>query len=54
VLAFFAVDTLRNSPETFVAIVAIGVLAVVLDYSWTRSRDKPTTAPPVVPLAGDN
>jgi amino acid transporter len=54
VLAFFAVDTLRNSPETFVAIVAIGVLAVVLDYSWTRSRDKPTNAPPVVPLAGDN
>ena len=25
VLAFFAVDTLRNAPETFVAIVAIAV-----------------------------
>ena len=28
-LAFFAVDTLRNDPWTFVAIVAIAVLAVV-------------------------
>lgn len=34
VLAFFAVDTARNAPETFAAIVAIGLLAVVLDAVW--------------------
>jgi hypothetical protein len=30
VLVFFAVDTLRNAPQTFAAIVAIALLAVVL------------------------
>src|SRR5262245_44391740 len=38
VLVFFAVDTLRNAPETFVAIVAIAALAVILDFIWTRMR----------------
>ncbi|HEU5263350.1 MAG TPA: hypothetical protein VFU34_01845, partial [Gaiellaceae bacterium] len=38
VLAFFAVDTLRNAPETFVAIVAILILAVVLDTIWRLVR----------------
>jgi amino acid transporter len=38
VLAFFGVDTLRNAPETFAAIVAIAVLAVVLDLVWKRIR----------------
>ena len=38
VLVFFAVDTLRNDPATFVAIVAIVVLAVVLDALWKRRR----------------
>ena len=38
VLAFFAVDTLRNAPETFAAIVAITLLAVVLDAVWKRAR----------------
>jgi amino acid transporter len=38
VLVFFAVDTLRNAPETFVAIVAIAGLAVVLDLVWKRVR----------------
>jgi amino acid transporter len=38
VLAFFAVDTLRNAPETFAAIVAIAALAVVLDLVWKRVR----------------
>ena len=38
VLAFFAVDTLSNSPETFVAIIAIAGLAVVLDTVWKRVR----------------
>jgi hypothetical protein len=36
VLIFFAVDTLRNAPETFTAIVAIALLAVVLDLVWKR------------------
>jgi len=38
VLVFFAVDTLRNDPATFVATLAIGVLAVVLDFFWKRHR----------------
>jgi L-asparagine transporter-like permease len=38
VLVFFAVDTIRNSPETFVAIVAIALLAIVLDLVWKRAR----------------
>ena len=38
VLAFFAVDTLRNDPATFVAILAIALLAVVLDFTWKRRR----------------
>ena len=38
VLLFFAVDTLRNAPETFAAIVGITLLAVVLDTTWKRVR----------------
>jgi len=38
VLVFFAIDTLRNAPETFAAIVAITALAVVLDLIWKRAR----------------
>jgi O-antigen/teichoic acid export membrane protein len=38
VLVFFAADTLRNDPATFVAIVALVVLAVVLDALWKRRR----------------
>jgi amino acid transporter len=38
VLAFFAVDTWRNAPETFAAIVAIAVLSVVLELIWKRVR----------------
>jgi amino acid transporter len=38
VLAFFAVDTIRNAPETFVALMAVAVLAVVLDLVWKRVR----------------
>jgi amino acid transporter len=41
VLAFFAVDTLRNAPETFAAIVAIAGLAVVLDLIWKHMRQEP-------------
>jgi amino acid transporter len=40
VLGFFAVDTLRNSPETFAAIVVMTSLAVALDLVWKRVRDR--------------
>ena len=39
VLVFFAVDTLRNAPETFAAIVAIALLSVVLDLLWNRRTE---------------
>lgn len=38
VLGFFAVDTLRNAPQTFGAIIGIAVLAVVLDAAFRRTR----------------
>jgi amino acid transporter len=41
VLGFFAVDTLRNAPETFAAIVAIAALAVLLDAVWKQVRKEP-------------
>ena len=41
VLAFFAVDTARNDPATFIAIIAIGVLAVLFDWLWKRGRPTP-------------
>ena len=41
VLVFFAIDTLRNAPETFAAIVAIAGLAVVLDLVWKHARGEP-------------
>jgi amino acid transporter len=44
VLAFFAVDTLRNAPETFGAIVVITLLAVVLDGVWRRAHGSGTAA----------
>ena len=45
VLGFFAVDTLRNAPETFVAIVGMTLLAVALDVVWKRVRDRSAGAP---------
>jgi amino acid transporter len=51
VLVFFAIDTLRNAPETFVAIVGITVLAVVLDFVWKRARG-PLASPPSNDAAG--
>jgi amino acid transporter len=41
VLVFFAVDTLRNTPQTFAAIVVIAALAVLLDFLWKRARPTP-------------
>ncbi len=37
VLVAFSVDTARNAPETFTAMLAIGVLAIVFDAVW-RAR----------------
>ncbi len=55
VLAFFAVDTVRNAPETFVAIIVIALLAVVLDLVWKRKRgvpDAPAAEPEPTASAG--
>jgi amino acid transporter len=38
VLAFFVVDTFRNAPQTFTAIVVVALFAVVLDVVWKRAR----------------
>ena len=46
VLVFFAVDTLQNAPETFIAIVAIALLAVILDLLWKRARGPGVLATP--------
>ena len=40
VLFAFSVDTLRNAPQTFIAMIAIGLLAVVLDFVWRRARGR--------------
>jgi amino acid transporter len=45
VLAFFAVDTLRNAPETFIAIIAIAAPSVVLDLVWKHQRGPNPPAP---------
>jgi amino acid transporter len=52
VIGFFAVDTWRTAPQTFAAIVAILVLAAVLD-AWTRARPHGGAAPKgAAPAAG--
>jgi len=38
VLVVFCVQTLRDEPQTFVAMVGIVALAVVLDQIWSRVR----------------
>jgi amino acid transporter len=40
VLLVFAFQTLRDSPQTFTAMVAILLLAIVLDLLWTRARHR--------------
>ena len=51
VLVFFTVDTVRNAPETFAAIVAIALLAVVLDLVWKRMRRVPDASATTEPTA---
>jgi len=38
VLTFFVIDTARNAPETFTAMLVMVALAVVLDAIWKRVR----------------
>ncbi len=45
VLVFFTVDTVRNAPETFAAIVGILVLAVILDFVWKSARGPGAATP---------
>lgn len=44
-LLFFVVDTLRNDPSTFAAIVVLVVLAVALDFLWKRAKTKAESDP---------
>ena len=46
VLVFFTIDTLDNAPETFIAIVAIALLSIALDFIWKRRRERPRPGPP--------
>jgi amino acid transporter len=45
VLLFFVVDTLRNDPSTFAAIVVLVVLAVALDFFWKQAKLKAESDP---------
>ena len=47
VLALFTIDTLRNEPQTFAAMLVVGALAVALDlvWKWIRDRRPPEPAP---------
>jgi amino acid transporter len=40
VLLLFCIDTARNAPRTFVAILVIGALTVVFDLLWKSRRDR--------------
>ena len=42
VLVLFAIDTARNAPETFTAMLVLVALAVVLDAVWKRLRPRAT------------
>jgi amino acid transporter len=42
VLVLFAIDTARNAPETFAAMLVLVALAIVLDAVWKRLR-RPVT-----------
>ena len=44
VLGFFLADTIRNAPETFIAMIGVGILAIVLDAFCRKPAPPPTTA----------
>ena len=39
-LVFFAIDTVRHDPATFIAMVALVAFGVGLDFAWKRIRDR--------------
>ena len=43
-LVLFAIDILDNEPQTFVAMVAIVLLAFVLNFAWKMYRDAHSAA----------
>jgi hypothetical protein len=45
VLVLFAVDTARNAPQTFTAMIVLGFLAVGLDSVWKRVAASRVGAP---------
>jgi amino acid transporter len=45
VLILFSVNTLEDDPGTFVAMIVIAGIAVILDWLWTRRRDRERPAP---------
>ena len=47
VLVFFVVDTARNAPETFAAMVGITALSVLLDLVWKRVRGSDVSGEPL-------
>lgn len=46
VLGFFAVDTFQTAPETFAAIILLGLLAIVLDAAVRRGQHEPPSPEP--------
>lgn len=46
VLGFFAVDTVQNSPETFGAIILLGLIAIILDGVHRHRLQHHSTIPP--------
>jgi uncharacterized membrane protein YfcA len=52
VLVLFGIDTARNAPDTFTAMLVLVVLAIVLDTVWKRTRRGPTAADPVPSQTG--
>ena len=44
VLGFFLADTIRNAPETFIAMIGVGIVAIVLDALCRRPAPSPPTA----------
>jgi amino acid transporter len=49
VLVLFAVDTARNAPQTFTAMIVLGVLAVALDFFWKRASSRRAATETPVP-----
>jgi amino acid transporter len=50
VLGFFAVDTVQTAPETFTAIILLGLVAIALDAAVRRGKHQhPSLRPPATP-----